>query len=381
MTTLAAHLRAAVEPELPPELIDAACFGRIQAVAGRLPAALSEFFGFECRLGEAAARADFLVCAKAEFSGRDVLAGRLPDATLGADLRTDAAWGRVLDFAAAWAEPASPLHASVENVWLEFDVAEARVGSPSPSAFFGAELRGGARRQASLRVLDEALGHLLGSARASALGPGLDAVLRALPEQAWVFQVGAMLARPTDAVRLCVRGLRADSLPAFLDAVRWPGDAADARAVIDDSFARAASVDLDLDLAPAGTLPKLGFECSFAEREPRERTLAPFLDSLLERGLCTDGKRAGLLAWTRGFHERSHPERWPDDLRQAARQRGAGALCVFLRWPYHVKLVHEPERPLAAKAYLAVRQVWPDRETLRRMAGRAPEPATTLSTE
>jgi hypothetical protein len=54
-----------VWPYLGDPLIPPACIAEIAAVARQLPAGMSAFAGFECRLGAAEARADFSVCTMA----------------------------------------------------------------------------------------------------------------------------------------------------------------------------------------------------------------------------------------------------------------------------------------------------------------------------
>jgi hypothetical protein len=176
-----------------------------------------------------------------------------------------------------------------------------------------------------------------------------------------------MLARPGETVRICIRGVPAEQRLELLRRIGWPGDVAELAARLADLPALADSVDLDLDLLP-GVGEKLGLECSFFPGHPDRWGFPAFVDALVERGLCLPDKRAGLLAWSGGVHERTRPEEWPADLRRRSAELGPGTASAFIRWPYHVKLVHQPGRPLEAKAYLAVRQFWPTSELVRRVS-------------
>jgi hypothetical protein len=363
-TTLAEHLAVSLDPHLPAALIAEPYLARIHAVGQALPSALSEFFGFECRLGDERPAADFLVCVKAEEGGRAVLAGAAA-VELPPILLSDTVWSRLRRFAERWAEADSLFDRHVRNLWLEFDLETPPAGAPIPSVFFGTEsLRAGA--SGVPEWLGETLTTLRGGAPSPKLVTSIERALAALPEGAWVFQVGSMLARPVDMVRLCIRGLSASGTLQYLSALGWPGLPAEAEALVGEAFARSDSVDLDIDLLPEMG-PKIGLECSFADAVPARHRLPPFVDWLVEQGVCRAAKGRGLLSWTRGFHERQQPEAWPADLRQESRERGPVAVSMFLRWPYHIKLVHNPGHALEAKAYLAVKRFWPTRENLDRI--------------
>lgn len=374
------HLAVAVDPARPPSLISEAQLANLHAIARLLPSALTEFFGFECRLGDPDPRADFLLCAKASEGGREVLAGQRAGARLSESLAADPIWQRIERFAALWADPRSPIYGKVENVWLEFDM-ERAVARPAPSIFLGTQaLRHPAVNAADAVTptaatapeddhawfFDAVLVALTGPEAARRLEPALRRALAALPPGAQIFQVGAMLARDADTIRICVRGLSHPEAAALVRAVGWPGPLAEIDAVIADAFARADSVDVDFDIG-TDVGPKIGLECSFLPTPPSQLRQRAFLEHLVDTHLCTPAKRQGLLEWPRGFHERANADGWPHDLRQRSAALGGTTLSAFVRWLYHVKLVYEPGHPLHAKAYLAVRQFWPTAQMIKAM--------------
>lgn len=372
------HLEVSVNPARPESLISDEQLANVHAIARLLPSALTEFFGFECRLGEPEPCADFLVCAKAATGGREVLAGVQPDGDFPQPLLTDPVWQRIRQFARGWSDPASALFSRVDNVWLEFDMDRA-IARPAPSLFFGTQhLRGpsaaGATDAADVVasgtdhhwLYDAALVDLINERVMTRVRPAMRKALAALPPGAHVFQVGAMLARDVEMIRVCVRGLSATHASAYVRNIGWSGPSDDVDALVSDVFRRADSVDVDLDIG-AEVGPKIGLECSFLPTASTHARQRAFLDYLVDANLCTAEKRHGLDQWARGFHERSNPDRWPDDLKRRSRELGEGFLSAFVRWLYHVKLVYQPGHALHAKAYLAVRQFWPSTETLRAM--------------
>ncbi len=369
------HLAVSVDPELPHALISDVHLHALHALARRLPAGVSEFFGFESRLGDARAEVDFLLCAKAAEGGRDVLAGLTPEQQLPSEFLEHPVWRQIQSFAMAWAQPGTPVYDSIQNVWLEFDInsdggAALRTGAkntPVPSLFLGTDaLFGHNGPMAPPWLVDHALPQCTGKTMGADLRVALHTAMRALPPHANIFQIGMMLGREhaSDLLRLCIRGLSQREAETYLQAVQWPGDLARIKDLLSFVYQASDSVDLDIDLCPQ-VGQKIGLECSFGADRNTPTRLGAFLESLVQQGLCLDAKRQALLAWSRGFHERTAPSDWPADLRARSAQAETPTVSMFMRWVYHVKIVYVPHQPLEAKAYLAVRQAWITPEFMR----------------
>src|SRR5262249_53377521 len=122
-----------------------------------------------------------------------------------------------------------------------------------------------------------------------------DACLAAAASPDDVTYVGLMLGRPTDALRLCIRGLLPDQLPGFLSRIGWSGprDAAAAAllpfALLADRFSLAVDVGERVG-------PRLGLECRLDQ--DAAAAWEPFLDALVACGTCTAAKRDAVLGWT-----------------------------------------------------------------------------------
>lgn len=373
--SLSQHLAVSVDPELPHPLISVEHLRALHALASRLPAGICEFFGFESRLGDVRAEVDFLVCAKADEGGRDVLAGLTLGQPLPPEFLAHPVWQQVRNFAAAWGQPASPFHDCVQNVWLEFDIdgdmgvtlCQDATAPPVPSLFIGTDAL--FKRHGSTAphwLLNHALPLLMGQAVSPDLAASLNAAIGALPARANIFQLGMMLGRPGGAnmLRLCIRGMNQHEAARYLQSVQWPGSLEAIQGLLSFVYSGSDSVDLDIDLQPL-VGHKIGLECYFGADRDTPKRLAAYLEHLVHKGLCLDSKRHALLAWSRGFHERTNPSAWPADLRARSANASTPTASMFMRWVYHVKIVYFPGQPLEAKAYLAVRQAWITPEFIR----------------
>jgi hypothetical protein len=357
-----------VAATVPPQLISPSAFSDIDGVARVLPATLAyNTFGFECRLAEMAPRADFSVLAGASC-GRESLAGLHPTSTLPARLMTDPIWRRVADFAVQWADPSSPLYRAVDNVWLEFDVDGAPPVIPIPSVFLAPRPSGqeGAKGVAYepdldgyITTIETVIQLLSGNELAPRKLETLSDCFRALSSVEHVFQVGLMLSRGAEAVRLCINLRSVEGIVEYLAGVGWPCSEADVLGVLEPIASLVDYVCLDIDVGET-VHHKIGLECYFdGIKQPRtEPRWGVFLDSLVRDGLCTADKRDALLSYPGYVDENAEGIPWPAALRRASHLLGGRSLSTFIRSLHHVKVVYQPGEGLEAKAYLAVNHHW-----------------------
>lgn len=313
----------------------------------------------ECHLGVDEPRSDFLVRFRradaAAMTGAD---GVRPPVDTAAD---PTIWARLGEFGRRWTEPGSPLSA-FHQTWLEFDLPRPHSGTgagtalPAPSFFADVDRVVGSRAPA-----ETALAILCDGATDPALLDTIATCVDELPPGARWLSLGVMLGRPAGTVRVCVADLPADAVPGYLDRIGWPGSAVRLGAIRGalEGFTGLATLALDVG---ASVRPRLGIEYNLEARRSLHDSAAtwrPFLDRLVEAGLCTRHKRDPLLACIGFDHERIDPESWPAGRRVESARYGPNVLSVLLRRLAHVKVVCEPEPPLyAAKAYLELTHDW-----------------------
>lgn len=304
-----------LRPHLTEPLFDPEAVSRLRALACRLS---GEGLGvIEARLGQGADALDLsLQVVEPDHARR--LAQRLPP-HLGSFLRR-------------WAEPGGPF-ARVPSVWLEYDL------DREPRPVVCAKLR----PDAGLPwLLDALLPALHGKPLAAAQRRLVRRCHEAIPPPASLLYAFSLRPRGNDAVRMEIFGLDPASIPRYLRAV-----APDFDPRVEDAaplFAGVERIHLSLDVSPGAILPRIGIEGSFSRLPSREPRWSGLLDRLVDRGLCTPGKRAAVLSWTGYDTFWSAAQSWP------VATAGVDGFCV--RSLSHLKVVCDPGRDLEAKAYL-----------------------------
>ncbi len=355
-----------VKPYISPQLISPENWYNINRLSQIFPRAITSFFGFECHLGVKEAHGDFLICADAAEAGRKILAGDNYSITLPSFLMEHSVWSNIRDFSSNWDTHTSPMYEKVRNVWLEFDMDRSGASIPIPSCFFGPEpiysnpdqppqnsLVKGEDSHPHQWVSKTALKLLLGKELPYKVERQLFNCFDLLPTETYVFQIGVMLARKSDLVRICIRNISPEQILDYLTKINWSGCVSKLKAILTKLSSLVERIDLDIDVGES-ILPKIGLECYLSKQPKYEPRWQLFLDYLVETGLCIPEKRDTLLAYPGYIRERSNRELLPSTLLKLSKFLGSEYERVFFRGLHHIKVVYQPEKPLEAKAYLSV---------------------------
>lgn len=345
-----------ISPYISPSLISKQHWTNLEKVTNTLPSALTNFFGFECRLGVPEAKADFLICSDATEAGRRVLAANAYDIDLPQELLQNPVWMNVRHFCTNWESEASPLYQKVRNIWLEFDVVDDMPKIPVPSFFFGPEFLYNLPIENDQHphswIWEVALPLLWGRDVPTSLNQNLARCFEVLPENAYVFQIGLMLAREWDGVRLCIRDISPNAIVDYLTSIGWQGNTKVLQRILNNlSFME--RIDLDIDIGEHVAL-KIGLECYLHKQPQFEESWSLLFNNLIEMGLCLPEKKQALLEYPGYIRERMNPELWPKSVKKLSWLLGSQVEWVVFKGLHHIKLTYDEAALKEAKAYLYV---------------------------
>jgi len=322
---------------LPTGLVSGPALMAVMRMAKLLPDAASAFI-LECRLAEDSDTVDLSVSIPGTKAGHDNLLAWINPMVESPSLRL------IREFCVQWANENSALHDNVSVVWLEFDVpGEHHTSLPNPSIFFGirpiphvcsANTCAFDLRTTQLTI-NRALNILVGDSLGLNTNRNLRRCLNSIPSEGRVAEIGVMLSRPSNAIRLCAK-MPKWAVSRYLTRVKWPGSicrVTDALSRI-GHFANTVLVDLDIG---CHVFPTIGIEFSFHSLPDRDPKLKLFLDALVADGLCTTTKGRDLWSW-----QGSSYEVYPNVLFPRI-------LCRKLS---HIKINCHSGHPDFAKAYL-----------------------------
>jgi hypothetical protein len=315
---------------LPPEIVGEASSRRIDRTAAAFRHFSASEYILESRLGCDQAETDFSLRVLAREEGPALLAGlQSPDF---ASLSADPAWEKVLDFVSRWPR-------EMADVWLEMDDDEMAGPLPRPCFFFSAAaIKDGGK--VNRELLRAALSPLLEEQQLDSLWGNLNTVIGQLPPEVGVFQIGVMLARQQNRVRIFTRELSREQADAYLDAIRWPGPWHSLQELwrIVQPYSDGRYI-LDFDISQPGISEKLGINFGLDQK----RNLADFTAHLTEKGLCTATKAAGVQAWSGSQGKFLGPDY---------------GFTALLKNISHFKLTCDGEAGLQAKAYLGIMGIY-----------------------
>lgn len=354
-----------LRPTIPQELISDVSYSHIRDLASLVPGALAfSAFGFECRLGDREPAADFLFSLQKDNSGPKILSGKLPENDFDASLFSIPQWNQVRYFGKQWADPPSPLYGGIDDVWLEFDIsAPGGRGADIPSLFFSPFInyhhynQGALSVEKELRLLENIFFWIKGRSASALAIQNWRKCLETLPSLKQLFQVGLMLSRSdSDRLRMCI-ALDHGTFKRYLSHIHWPGDFEKLDPVLEKLSTLFERLYLHIDVGSAIS-GKIGIECKFPKRKgpSREPRWYPFLDYLVEKGLCLPSKRDGLLAFP--GYRKTDINVCPGPLQELARRLTSSHSSFFVRTLYHVKLVYMETETWEAKGYFGINHLW-----------------------
>lgn len=210
-----------LKPDIQPTLISAEYVSAIRRVAGLFPCFVPNVFGFESRLNSSSGRTDFAINMTAK--GSELLAGELFERSQPEVFRQDERWQRVSHFFQEWGETNESPFADANSVWLEFDMDRLSAAELVPSVIlFAYWLDNMESKMVVHRPLSWLTKTILPMLRGGPLPDYLERnflYCLELTMPALYFQVGTMLSRKIDVLRLCIFNITGDEITNFLSRI------------------------------------------------------------------------------------------------------------------------------------------------------------------
>lgn len=314
---------------LPPEIISPETFSQIYKMADLFADFAASEYIMETHLYTDAAEADF--SWRVLTSEKECLTNGLKSEPLLA-LAASNTWAKIVDFINFW-PPA------MADIWLEMDYDELDKPIPQPCFFFNA---GQIIKESQVddELLYKALKHLLDDKQLESLWLNLQSIVHQLPSGIGLFQVGVMLARHSDRVRIFTAELTREQLLDYLSNIGWQGSFPQLQELFELVHPYSdGNYILDFDVIEQGASEKIGINFGLKTKE----ILPDFLENLISNQLCTEEKNQGVIAWPGSF----------------GTYLGSGyGFTALLKDISHFKIACSPEAGLKAKAYLRVAGVY-----------------------
>jgi hypothetical protein len=353
---LASHHLSRAEKYLSDAIVSKENFENIQRVSRFFPGNLTTFLGFETRLGEQTNKADFAFAISGIGKDRDILKDLLENNDPAKGFLKHSEWKHISDFAKSWSDPTSEISDKIQCFWLEFDRPGKTPDILVPSVFFGPTKTENNDPSQYTWVTEIAIPLLKGQKISEEIAALINNCLRKMPKNATLFQVGTMLSRDVNAIRLHINRLHPDQIIPYLKDIGWKHDTIELHHLLDDFKGFVDRFVISYDITDKGIDSKIGIELSFSDNNfQNEQRWEKFLDYLVEKEMCIPEKRNALLSYTSvdeneainisGMKPIISATGYSDDLNQSK----------IVRYINHIKIVFEPEKQIIAKAYPAVR--------------------------
>lgn len=250
---------------------------------------------FECPIDDDTASLDFSL---------ELLSGGLGQLTA-PPRQADAAaedWDRIRSYSEEYARKDSLLSRHVAHTWLEYDTC-VKADTDIPSLFMELDNSGAQRHRfsddpdGSFNALCQGAEILCPSLSAATVNLLKQCALL-LPGRSGVLGIGIMLARPVKALRFCANQVAVDELEDYLGELGWPGPLQTIPGTLPQLPGYESRCRLAFDVSETiGDSIGVEIVAQPPDRFREHDDWRIWLDTLVERNLCTPSKRDILTGW------------------------------------------------------------------------------------
>lgn len=262
-------------------LISEDVFSRIKKSVNWIPAMTSPFWGYEISLSNSENDSDFLLCISKSQNLREALNNQ-PAYDFCPESKFN--YNKLRGFSDYWSDCDEQIKSLIQNIWLEYDF-EFMNGTFILPNFFFAPRKGS--NYLSIVIESTEIFKLLSKIQIpNIVYSNLLHVHTQLENKCWISQIGLMLTRKEDRIRLFIQNFAKDELIKYLERIGYPyyGDK-DLKNHLENCYRFSDFVFLDIDLgSEVGS--KIGLEIYF----DYIHQAIDYLKYLLENKLCDPAK-------------------------------------------------------------------------------------------
>jgi len=352
------HLMKA-ESFLSEKLVSKKNFKDIVKIAKYFPSNLTSFLGFECHLGVEKPKADWAFAISGVGKDREVFTDLIKEGKFPENFLNQPEWMQISKFAEAWADPNSVLNDKVQCFWLEFDMPDSAQGIPIPCVFFGPTKPSSDLPVNEISQYDwlikNALPYLKGKNLPEDIENTIKNCLKKMPENSILFQIGTMLSRESNAVRLHICKIKPEQVMPYLKEIGYEDESGELEGLIEELKDKADRFVISYDVTDNGIAPRIGIELSFTSNLFHNEDWSKLFDYLVKKGICYPEKRDALMDYMGTSDDDYFSGGIMKPVTSSANILETINSAKTVRYINHVKIVYQAGKSLEAKAYPAVR--------------------------
>ncbi|MFO7677027.1 MAG: hypothetical protein R6V50_01395 [Thermoplasmatota archaeon] len=340
-----------VSSNIPKELISEDNYEEIKNIADNFRGSLTSFFGFETSLMDSQPRSDYLFAISSKFNEREELLTILERNGLPESLLKKRVWTNVKTFTKKWAEKDTIINNNILGLWFEFDAANTERDAEIPGIFTHTI---SIKKDSDIKwVFDDLLPLIKEKEAPSELKSKITDCVRKLPGNSSIYQIGIMLQRECNDIRLVIKRINHNEIIPYLKSIGWNDDSGKIQNLIKKLERYCSRIVLHISIGESID-SKIGLECSFYpdEKNQNEKWMK-FFDFLVKNKYSKPDKIESILK----FPGVEYGYGFSSDEEIITKMTDNYLNQKIIRFISHVKISYEPNSKIKSKAYFGVRNI------------------------
>lgn len=340
-----------VSSTIPKDLISEDNYEEIKNIAGNFRGGLTSFFGFEASLMDSQPRSDYLFAISSKFNEREELLTILERNGLPESLLEKRVWTNVKTFTKKWAEKDTIINKNILGLWFEFDASNTERDAKIPGIFTHTI---SIKKDSDIKwVVDDLLPLIKGKEASSKLKSNVTDCVRKLPGNSSIYQIGIMLQRECNDIRLVIKRINHNEIIPYLKSIGWDDNSGKIQTLIKKLEKCCSRIVLHISVGE-NVDKKIGLECSFYPEETNQNEKwRKFFDFLVKNDYSKPDKIESIL----NFPGVEYDYGISEDEEIITKMTENPLSKKMIRFISHVKISYEPDSKIKSKAYFGVRNI------------------------